>query len=456
MNIAEILYQMKKKSLKELVPVSTVRTDADVEKLSKEYIVIPYANLKKGLGDMPKKYISHLYYQKNVRILLYYDPEKLHFFPTMCYVNENRVETGLIPKNESPKKFIKCCIKYIEASKANGFHSALMMVPEGFRIEYILRFSDRIPKDKLYKLFMEFYQHQEYISDDITDEMLQAVYKAKKNKQKRKTEKKLLNFPDELTVYRGVGNKSLKTGYSYTLSPDIARFFACRHSANADEVRIIKGKIKKKDVIEYLTDAHEQEIMAYPNMVYDKEEIVLNGIARVLQDTDYDHVNSIYADYFQLPIRVGKALNLDFSSGHAVHHMQRVLLLSILLAERYELPKEYRDTLFTAAALHDIGRTNDQEDEEHGRTSYKRLLTYDKWFENPLLENLMTYHCIDDSKAKEVFQDEEEKLAFSILKDADALDRQRFGIMELDSSYLRLQYSKQLVFAAIQLCDGIS
>ena len=40
---------------------------------------------------------------------------------------------------------------------------------------------------------------------------------------------------------------------------------------------------------------------------------------------------------------------------------------------------------------------------------------------------------------------------YQILKDADALDRVRFGIRALDTSYLRVETSQSLVFFAHQL-----
>lgn len=43
------------------------------------------------------------------------------------------------------------------------------------------------------------------------------------------------------------------------------------------------------------------------------------------------------------------------------------------------------------------------------------------------------------------------QIMYQILKDADALDRVRFGIRALDTRYLRLEISKSLVFFAHQL-----
>ena len=57
----------------------------------------------------------------------------------------------------------------------------------------------------------------------------------------------------------------------------------------------------------------------------------------------------------------------------------------------------------------------------------------------------------DEDVAYYKFKNENEKLMYKILKDADALDRQRFGIRELYIKYMRLDFSHKLLFAASQL-----
>lgn len=64
----------------------------------------------------------------------------------------------------------------------------------------------------------------------------------------------------------------------------------------------------------------------------------------------------------------------------------------------------------------------------------------------------MQNHCIDDNKIKRV-NNKELNLCLDILKDADALDRQRFGIRDLDFSYLRIKFSKKLSFYAFKLLN---
>ena len=64
----------------------------------------------------------------------------------------------------------------------------------------------------------------------------------------------------------------------------------------------------------------------------------------------------------------------------------------------------------------------------------------------------MESHSLKEER-EDWFKTEEEKTAYKILKDADALDKQRFGLRELNSNFLRLDFSKELSFAAYQLCE---
>lgn len=110
----------------------------------------------------------------------------------------------------------------------------------------------------------------------------------------------------------------------------------------------------------------------------------------------------------------------------------------------------------TATEYHDIGRTNEDVDNSHGIKSYDIYKKDHK--ENEVVKFLIEYHCIDDTKALERLQDfpQDEREAiwnlYQVLKDADALDRVRFkGPDKLDSNYLRLQTSKNLIAVAYAL-----
>ena len=140
-------------------------------------------------------------------------------------------------------------------------------------------------------------------------------------------------------------------------------------------------------------------------------------------------------------------------SGHGIMHTRRVLRLALAIADAYDLSADEAKLLALSCCYHDIGRDNDCVDDEHGAKSaakFLRLKLNEKHELNTnevgIVLNLITMHSLNDN----LFVGEErETLLFQILKDADALDRIRFG--GLDIKYLRLVKSRKLIQLAQEL-----
>lgn len=144
-------------------------------------------------------------------------------------------------------------------------------------------------------------------------------------------------------------------------------------------------------------------------------------------------------------------------SCHGVKHAKRVLWLAAVIAENYNLTESERNALGYACCFHDIGRINDYTDLSHGRLSAEKALqlnllndTISKRDIDTILM-LITYHSVDDQW---FVGNERECLLYKILKDADALDRVRFGD-DLDINYIRLDVSKTMIDAAKELFEKL-
>lgn len=72
-------------------------------------------------------------------------------------------------------------------------------------------------------------------------------------------------LPEVLTVYRGDIDDG---GWSWSLDPKVAAFFANRHGANAP---LIQAKVAKRNVFGYLTGRAESEVLISEHAVYDIE-----------------------------------------------------------------------------------------------------------------------------------------------------------------------------------------
>ena len=242
----------------------------------------------------------------------------------------------------------------------------------------------------------------------------------------------------------------------------------------------MNGFVKKEDVLEYLADRNESEIIVFPDKVqditvcdcYTLDEFASNikkpmdgyrntGISRVTAADLFSEVHSAYCD-------------LPDSCDHDNTHALRVALMAMFLyrvrvLSRYtgkDTPLDRRKnvaeickSLLFAAAWHDTGRTSDFESPDHGARSAE--LFENSYGLDDVARFLMTYHCYSDEEAKAYLDEHADPAlrndiweAYMVLKDADALDRWRFGTLSSDFinvSMLHLEESKRLMPVAAVL-----
>lgn len=151
----------------------------------------------------------------------------------------------------------------------------------------------------------------------------------------------------------------------------------------------------------------------------------------------------------------------DPKSIHGVSHAIRVLILSQELAELYHLDTYYKQILVYCSVFHDIGRDNHGKDNEHGFKSYNKMIElnlipefYDS-SSHQLIRFIVENHQLDHEVAKRnlanypVKDKEVAYQVYCILKDADTLDRCRFG--HIVQSYLSNDAPRCMIYFAYQL-----
>lgn len=101
-------------------------------------------------------------------------------------------------------------------------------------------------------------------------------------------------------------------------------------------------------------------------------------------------------------------------------------------------------------------------DDSHGKASREIYENNASSSAAPAVCFLIEYHCLDDKLAEEYLKvsdvirpKKRTWLLYQILKDADALDRVRLGIYDLDVNQLRLPISHKLVPLAVVAVTGI-
>ena len=336
----------------------------------------------------------------------------------------------------------------------------LFSLEDSLRVSVLSRYIELSnPDEDLYSLFLDLYRTSDFGFSALKEDDLQKVFAGKSQKQKQDTIKRLSSLPDVVTIYRGEGSKSTpyEKSFSWTTSYKAACFFACR-IPSLENSRIITAHVSKCDIIEYFPNDEEKEVLVPPAAVKDRKVDTLYGINALT-----DEIQEFYPLYQRYRSRISTlydAYGRANDEEHNAEHTLRVLFDALLLVQvqGIALTKKESHQLCDAILYHDIGRTNDDVDDSHGAKS--RDIYYDTASDcNPATAFLIEYHCLDDRKAladlkaSNIRDKERVWLLYTILKDADALDRVRFGMRAVDPKYFRNEITHKLLPTA-QSCVG--
>lgn len=155
------------------------------------------------------------------------------------------------------------------------------------------------------------------------------------------------------------------------------------------------------------------------------------------------------------------------SKFHGLYHSEKVAFHCCVLGMLKHLSDEDMQIIIDAGLYHDIGRSNDNEDNFHGYVSANKIdeiingnPIYDVLENRNILKAIIDGHSRNEDKKEITAEDydivdyERYSLLYDILKDADALDRTRFNSLDsiyLNEKYLRLDESKKLISIATSL-----
>lgn len=460
MTVNDIIRESNTIKLSDFVCLTSVQTQEDVKKLSEQGYDVGFTQ-----PEWEKEYslpAEKIFYAKSFYSSVYYvDYDNASYplvFPLQIF---GRQRLSPIPSEtseefcESIRKRITTFSNLHDSALATYFYNLGGYLAIDVLQEYVRR---NEPSAEMFNIFSSVYELIDFGCGRFTHEEMEKVISGMDNTTKKKHSKILRKFPDEVTIYRGEAEASTPytTSFSWTTSPRIAYFFACRYSNGF--ARVVTGKVKKEDILYTPNHSNEKEVLVFPEKVYD--------ISIEEQFSPQDVVPSVTEEdlnlYYQWRSKVNALYCLPTSSEHDALHTIRVLLLAILIVqeEYINLDDDAMHQLLEAITYHDIGRKNDSEDPKHGEDSVK---IYKLNHTDPTVEFLIQYHCIDDKKALKILESsktienkENALTLYKIMKDADALDRVRFGLMDLDERYLRFNASKQLVLTAKVCLESIT
>lgn len=461
MTIGDILIQTNQANLDTMLPLTAVQTSADIERYYKEGYSVGMT-----ASDFAKKYprlpIERIYAAHNMLASFYYCELDNPIVPIVLSLN---IYGGkrLAMNGELDEKFQQRVLdtaEKISSGNISFIRSYLFSLEDSLRVSVLSKYIELSnPGEDLYVLFLDLYRTSDFGFSSLSENGLQKVFAGKSQKQKQDTEKKLSSLPDVVTIYRGEGSKSTpyEKSFSWTTSYKAACFFACR-IPSLENSRIITAHVSKCDIIEYFPNDEEKEVLVPPAAVKDRKVDTLYGINALT-----DEIQAFYPLYQRYRSRISTlydAYGRANDEEHDAEHTLRVLLDALLLVQvqGIALTKKESHQLCDAILYHDIGRTNDDVDDSHGAKS--RDIYYDTASDcNSATAFLIEYHCLDDRKAladlkvSNIRNKERVWLLYTILKDADALDRVRFGMRAVDPKYFRNEITHKLLPTA-QSCVG--
>lgn len=460
LTVSDILLKNGTARLEVFYPLTKVKTASDKENLLSQgynpgYTVSewPYA--------LP---VNKIYYSKHlIPSTYYYDPDNAAIPIALCLNIYGTERIPIIPDSDQFCEYILDFAASLQNPDKDKIFSYLYNQDDGIRsqllAEYIRRSS---PSPELFDLFQMLYTVTDYNAGEYGTDLLQKLAFCRSDAQNQKIHNALADYPEELIVYRGEaeGSTNYRKAISWSLDINTAFFFACRHG-DQNHARIIRARIHKQDVIAVNLDSREKEIIAAPGVPFGLTFERLIGPDSPLV-MPFRHLD----EYRKGVGQIQRLYKLHQRSGtdHGKLHTARVLFLAltIIQAGKVRLNRAELSQLSNAIVFHDIGRMNDGVDNGHGKASreiYERSMGRSS---DPAVSFLIEYHCLDDKLAEEYLKSTDTIrakkrtwLLYQILKDADALDRVRFGIYDLDVNQLRLPISHKLVPLAVTAVAGI-
>jgi hypothetical protein len=151
------------------------------------------------------------------------------------------------------------------------------------------------------------------------------------------------------------------------------------------------------------------------------------------------------------------------TSIHGISHTRRVMIHAQTISAARDVDSDWFESLVLAVAWHDIGRTHDGREPEHGANSVAKVRRLGlhagvapqilaRTFFAMEWHSVSDYHAIDRAATLDPRQRPEPGTMLRVLwllKDADGLDRVR--IQDLDPGQLRYEESIALVARAGEL-----
>ena len=236
---------------------------------------------------------EHLYYNPKdfISPIMYWDGpiyEPFHGGLNMEALKMMRVKDRLAYKIKETKKMLD----------SKNYSSLFSMMDKKILIPSFIKMYEEIPDKDKYEIFKDLYVRSEYGFQSFPVEVITDCFSKRKlspewKKRIKEFETVAKKNPDgTVTLYRGENVDSAKSddAFSWTLDKKTAKFFADRFSKGSG--RIVEKTVDPKQVIDYLDNRGESEVILFP-----KKFGTLRESKGWLNESLFDNIDAGTIDY---------------------------------------------------------------------------------------------------------------------------------------------------------------
>ncbi len=340
----------------------------------------------------------------------------------------------------------------VESVAKRDFSRFLALIDQRLAPDLFMEVFNFIPDQDKYPLFERIWRFNEDSHTVFSEAFIKKISKYKGVT----STKPVADEKGYVQVYRSqdYGEPSPRQASSWTTDVNIAII----HALPLKPVPgIYQGLIHLDHVIAYDSAKSKKELIVKPLKV---EQLELMDLINLQEYGAILQTSGIFEQYNEYTRKIKVEWFHNPAGVHALSHTKRVLLLSLFISYLEKYSTKDRELLCLAAVYHDIGRTNDGYDPDHGIASYDKLIRENlikpaDHQEQEILKFLIQNHAIPDQSAYKKLNhynlnDVDRTLRlYDAFKDADGLDRVR--INDLNPEYLRTNSAHRLLLAAHQL-----
>ena len=318
-----------------------------------------------------------------------------------------------------------------------------------------------LPAEQIFSIWYSIHKRIDYSNDMWRPEVLGYVFS-----QAPAPELPAADEDGLITLYRGMGSLSQtpERALSWSSHPTSALWFAV-HFARGTHIAV--ARVRPDQIVHYAPGYYnENEVLVRPGAV---KEFRYEDMIPAIEDTVPQMLIPAVPDFLAYGLTAQKLgyrpVRFPYVQVHGLMHILRVLLLSLIYYYNSgdTLSEADKQILVYFSLLHDLGRTSEDCDDNHGDASVAMIRTKGIRLkgirlsakDHRIAELMIRFHCRDDQAgfdaiqaAPDLSKKDRERAChlYCICKDMDGLDRVRFN--GLDYRMLRTEYGRRLPLVA--------